>query len=130
MAQEKNQETIFLSEQGVTVTNARFILPKQTFAMSGITSVQDNEVKPSKIGPIIFILFGFIFLLVSNFSSYFLMTLGVFMLIIGGNWLVQKITYSIILHTASGEVKALTSENCAWISKVVRALNDSIISRS
>lgn len=33
------EERIFLKESGVVVSNARFIVPAQTFAMAGITSV-------------------------------------------------------------------------------------------
>lgn len=33
------EERTFLNENGVTVTSVCFIVPKQTFAMSGVTSV-------------------------------------------------------------------------------------------
>ena len=126
MAQEQGQETTFLSEQGIRVTNTRFILPKQTFAMSGITSVQSHEEKPSKAGPIIFFIVGALVIAGGGDAIYF----GVIMLIIGGIWLaVRKTTYHVLLHTASGEAKALSSKDGAWISKVVHALNDSIIHR-
>jgi hypothetical protein len=40
-------ERTFLDEGGVTVTNARFVVPVQTYAMSGITSVKSLKHTPS-----------------------------------------------------------------------------------
>ena len=42
------QEQIFLQENGVTVSQARFATPSQTFAMQGITSVAHNVFRPSR----------------------------------------------------------------------------------
>ncbi len=126
MAQEQAQETIFLNEMGVRVTNTRFILPKQTFAMSGITSVQSREEKPSKLVPIIFLAIGVLSFLGGKDAIFF----AVIMLAIGGIWLkLQKTTHHVLLHTASGEAKALSSYDESWVSKVVHALNDAIIHR-
>lgn len=36
-------EKTFLDEGGVTVTNARFVVPAQTYAMSEITSVKSLD---------------------------------------------------------------------------------------
>ena len=52
------EEKTFLSEGGITVTNARFIVPAQTYAMSGVTSVKSFEETPSRKGPILLILIG------------------------------------------------------------------------
>jgi len=41
----------------------------------------------------------------------------------------QKTEFSVLLTTSSGEVKALTSRDSEFISKVVGALNDSIVHR-
>lgn len=124
MSQE--QETTFLNEEGVRVTNTRFILPKQTFAMSGITSVQSGEDKPSKTGPVLFLIIGTLALFGGNDSLVF----AIIMLAVGGLWLFSlKTTYHVLLQTASGEAKALSSTNGAWVSKVVHAFNESIVHR-
>ncbi len=39
------EEKIFLNEGGVIVTSARFVVPSQTYAMSGVTSVKSYEEK-------------------------------------------------------------------------------------
>ena len=94
--------------------------------MSGITSVQSGEDKPSKVGPIIFLTIGTLSLFGGSDSIVF----AIIMLTIGGIWLAAlKTTFHILLQTASGEAKALSSTNGAWISKVVNALNESIVHR-
>jgi Family of unknown function (DUF6232) len=40
-------ESIFLAEQDVKVTNTRFIVPSETYAMSGIISIKTNVI-PAK----------------------------------------------------------------------------------
>ncbi len=122
MPQEK--EVFFLNEGGVQVTNTRFVLPKQTFAMSGITSVQSDEDKPSKTGPIILIIIGLICL----FND----AVGAGLAIIGFGALIiytLKTNYHVLLQTASGEAKALSSTNGEWINKVVHSLHESIVYR-
>ena len=47
------QETTFFEQGNVKVTNARFIVPSQTYAMSGITSVKFYTEKPSLVGPVV-----------------------------------------------------------------------------
>jgi hypothetical protein len=58
----KNQSTEnlypFLNEGGVTVTNARFVVPAQTYAMSGVTSVKSLKHTPSIKGPVILCIIG------------------------------------------------------------------------
>ncbi|WP_251358742.1 DUF6232 family protein [Kangiella sp. TOML190] len=91
---ESNQESVFLNEDGVRVTNARFILPKQTFAMSGITSVQSSEEKPSRVGPIVFIIIGV--LLFSGKGD--LIAGGIICLVLGIGWFfLQKPTFHVLL---------------------------------
>ena len=52
-------------ENGVTVTQARFVAPGQTFAMQGITSVAHNVSIPPKKSAIVPIVFGVILALIS-----------------------------------------------------------------
>ena len=124
--QDQNTETTFLSEDGVRVTNSRFIVPTQTFAMNGITSVQSFEEKPRRFWPIFFIVVGFL----SFFGGKDGIALGVLLLVVGGLWLAkQKTMFQVRLSTSSGEAKALSSNDKQWIEKVVLAINASIIHR-
>ena len=61
-------EETFLNEGGVQVTNARFVVPGQTYALSGVTSVSIHEKKPKRIGPIFLFIIGF-FCLMGGFSG-------------------------------------------------------------
>ena len=125
MAQEQQQETMFYDDDDVRITNTRFILPKQTFAMSGITSVKSIETRPSNIVPIVFLIIGVLTLLGEGPLGF-----AIFMFLVGGVWLaLQKTTYHVLLHTASGQTKALSSYDNTYISKVVQALNNSIVHR-
>jgi hypothetical protein len=115
-------ETTFLDEQGITVTNSRFVAGGRTFAMSGITSVHTTRTDPSRKGPIILIVLGLIFL-----AAYGIGLLG----IIGGVlwWMSQKPEFSIVLSSASGQVQAYTSQDSDFISRIVGAVNEAIIAR-
>lgn len=117
-------EQVFFFENGVRITNARFVVDSQTFAMSGITSVKAAEQKPPRAVPAVFIGLG-ILLMAATDPAF-----GGFFVAIGVIWAaLQKSTYHVALQTASGEAKALTSKDQAWVQKVVMSLNDAIIHR-
>jgi ABC-type uncharacterized transport system permease subunit len=118
------EEQIFLNEGGVTVTNARFVVPSQTYAMSGITSVKSYEKKPLRRGPILLIIIGVLMILKQTIGA------GFFCLVVALIWwMLQKTEYQVRLSTASGEATALKSNNTDWIIRVVSALNEAIIHR-
>jgi hypothetical protein len=52
------QETVFFEYESVRITNTRFIVDGQTFAMNNITSVKPLEKKPNRILPILLIVLG------------------------------------------------------------------------
>lgn len=127
MAMDAPAEKTFLNEGGVTVTNTRFIVPAQTFAMSGITSVKSFEERKSKTLPILLIVLGVLTLLGARDAGPLAVALAI--LAVGIGLLMRKPTFYVLLSVASGEAKALSSKDGAWISKVVAALNDSIVHR-
>ena len=115
----------------------RFIAGDQTFAMSGITSVKSSRQDPSRTGPIVFGIMGLVTLLAGRPGvmpgwtalpnapgAGLAIFLGAFIYLFA-----QKTESSVLLTTASGEVKALPSRDAAFVSKVVAALNDSIVHR-
>jgi hypothetical protein len=122
-------ETTFFQSGEVTVTNARFIVGTQTFAMRSITSVQGVETPASYTALVFLILVG-VYLAITGFPSFIgLAIVGVF-LVSGGIWLCfrQRPTYAVVLRTAGGEVTAYQSNDRDYIFQVIQALNDSIIS--
>lgn len=124
-------EKTFFDDGGIKVTQARFIVPGQTYAMSGVTSVATRKITPSKTWPIILTVVGF-FVMIGGFSAKSVGAGIVGLLILAGGiaWLLlQKPTYWVALHSASGEARALGDKNEAHIEAVIKALNDAIVAR-
>ncbi|SMG12479.1 DUF6232 family protein [Paraburkholderia susongensis] len=119
-------ERIFLEEGGVKVTSARFIVPAQTYAMSGITSVK-SKIEPAKRGgPIVVGVVG----LCAMFAGLAGVVIGAILIALAVLWWrAQKGEYHVLLHSSSGEAKALSSKDESFIGRVVAALNDSIVAR-
>lgn len=124
---EAQEEKVFFNEREVTVTNTRFILPGQkTYAMSGVTAVKTSRVDPKRLWPVICAVVGAYIAYKNqgiNAISFIFMAVGLVW------FFVQKTIYFVVLSTSSGEQQALQDTDFIWISKVVTALNESIIYR-
>ena len=118
------EEKTFLNEAGITVTNARFIVSSQTYAMSGITSVKNSHEPPSRTGSTICGAIGLVLLILSAWLYG-----AVFVAVAVAFWFSEKSRYHIVLATSGGELKALTREDAALVARVVQALNDAIVFR-
>lgn len=141
MAEEKT----FFQYEDVTVTNSRFMVGSQTFAMSNITSVKASEQEPKRFWPIALVVIGVLVLMgsvgvglaiggigVKGLAEVILGYVGIGLAIggIGVAWLLkQKTMYHVMLTTAGGETSALSSEQREYITKVVQALNEAIVAR-
>ena len=120
------EEKSFFNDGGVSVSNSRFIAQGQTYAMSGVTSVKSSRQDPSRKAPIIMGIVGLLALAGGSTAAI------VGLLLIAGAvamWFLQKAEFQVLLYTASGEAKALTSNDGAFVSNVVAALNDAIVHR-
>ncbi len=94
---------------GIKVTSARFMVDRQTYAMSGITSVKTEVEHPSKLGPYVTITFGVIgvFNGLADPSARGVAAMGLIVLAVGVLWLRSKRSeYMVLLTSASGETKA------------------------
>lgn len=120
-------ETEFFNNGNTVVTNARFIVDSQTYAMNGVTSVKQGFTPANrKTGIWVTIIGVLLFLALSGGGKFFgliLVALGI--------WFTYsaKPIASVILQSSSGEVQALSSEDTNYIAQVVSALNQSIIPR-
>lgn len=123
---DAQQEKVFFDEREVKVTNSRFILPgRKTFAMSGVTAVKTSQINPNRTWPVLFMIVGAIIGYNKGIN-----TASVVLFFAGFAWFfMQKTLYTIVLTTSSGEQQALQDVDLSWISRVVVALNDSIIHR-
>ena len=119
------EEQTFLNEGNVTVTNTRFIVPGETFAMAGVTSVSSLKDSPSRWGPIILIVIGAFGLSGSDTIPGGLMSLAAGI----AWWVLKKPKYIVLLTTASGEAQAFPSKDEAFIARIVNALSEAIVAR-
>ena len=135
-------EEVFLKQRDVQVTKSRFIVPGETYAMSGIISVKTNQV--TEKGPftlkykltfipvtwIVWLIVAQIIRLIhldliANLSFLLLLLLTWFI----GSSKSEVTKYSVVLRTSSGEVKALESESLDFIQEVTQAINQAMIAR-
>ena len=137
-------ETVFFQNETIMVTNARFVVGAKTFALSGITSVEVVEAdevveqQPGDIKPLILTGLGLVSIVVgiictmNGFGYGVLIVAGIIgvPILVGGALLSTQVkrAFKIVLKTASGEVTAYQSFDRAHISRINRALNDSIVS--
>ena len=120
-------EQIFFNQDGVSVSNARFIVSGQTYAMSAVTSVKQAVRPPSRGGPILLGIVGFLICFIGTTSA---IVVGLFMIICAiALGIKQKPEYIVVLNTSSGESQALKSVDRLYVESVVNALNHSIIHR-
>lgn len=123
-----DEETYFSSD-GVRVTNARFIVHGETYSMANVTSVKTGRSDPSRKGPLVTSGIG-VFALLAGSESGAGIVLG--LALIGAGiwwWQQQSPTYSVLLSSASGEVRALSSRNEELVQKVVESINQAIVAR-
>lgn len=118
------QERTFFEQGNVKVTNARFIVPSQTYAMSGITSVKFFTEKPSILLPIA----AFLVALLAMAGRGNIWSIAA-PLVVGVLLLLRKATHHVVLSSASGETRALASKDKHFISNVISGLNEAIVSR-
>ena len=120
-------EQIFFEERDVKVTNARFIVAAQTYAMNGVTSVKCSITPPNRSGAFIAIVIGLLVALGADGGGKLI---GLAMAAAGVWYLTQlKAVHSVYLSNASGEVQALSDPDETFIGSVVRALNEALVHR-
>ncbi|WP_175812975.1 DUF6232 family protein [Burkholderia contaminans] len=117
-------ETVFFQHGNVTVTNTRFIVPGQTYAMSNVTSIKHHEKAPSRALGVIVAIIGVLILFAHAWLvGLIAIALGAFLA-----WN-AKGQYDVLLHTASGEVRAFQSTDQGLVTKIVEALNQAVVFR-
>lgn len=119
-------ETIYFEQDGVQVTNARFKVDAQTYAVRNITSTA-AWTKPQRwLGALLCAVIGL--MAVSGGRGGFGVA-GFFLLLAAVLYWTGRPWHFVLLSTASGEVKALKSRERDYILRVVNALNDAMVSQ-
>lgn len=129
-------ETVFFESGNVKVTNARFVVGDQTYAMAAVNSVKvsSTDLTPSNTFPGILIAVGGIWFIGalaggSEFSSFIW---PIVLTAVGFYWfrsIKKTYEYQIVLTTSSGETSALKSTNDQDIRPVEKALHEAIVFR-
>ena len=124
-AEEPEEEKVFYRESEVCVTNTRFIVSGQTYAMSGITSIRFIKVSPNNTGAVVLLLVGLVLLFIPDIRLY-----GVAGVVAGIAWAwFNKPTYAVGVSSASGERHAIEEKDRNFIQDIVDALNKAIVYR-
>lgn len=120
-------EEIFYESGNVKVTNARFVVGSQTYAMNGVTSVKSLVVPANKGLAIILIVVGLLILVGASGGGK---VFGLLIAALGGYMIYKaKATHAVMLHSSSGETQALSSTDQVYIQSVIQALNEALIHR-
>jgi hypothetical protein len=127
----KAEVSFYSDGGGVRVTNSRLIIGQTTYAMLNITSVSRASQPPSRLGPLLFLIFGSLFVIAGfGGTQHGGAFLGVLLLAIGGLWwMMQKTKYHLRISSASGEANAVTDTDQQRVDNIVQAVNEAIIGR-
>jgi Family of unknown function (DUF6232) len=121
-------ERTYLQQGRITITNSRFIVGSQTYAMRGVTSVKGIEITPPRTGPVFLLLVGLLLTLVGLGNTVWALAgIGVLAVALAIWWICkQKSTFAVLLTTAAGELRVFESYSNQEIGNILDALNESI----
>lgn len=137
---EAQGEDVFLNEGGITATKTRFMVRGQTYAIANATFVSGATIPVKRGGVVILILFGGLLMLLGGLLlggdsdtrplAVVFLALGLTLTGVGVFVLTSlKDSYAVILNTAGSEMRTCISEDSRFISRVVAALNEAVVSR-
>ena len=116
-------EQTYFDNNGVKVTNARFIVDANTYSIRNITSTAAWTKKQQWIAAVVLALLGLV-------SIQGATPIGIFFIVLSGLALyLGRPVHFVRLHTSGGEVKAVKSYDLEYVRQVVQALNEAIISQ-
>lgn len=130
-------ETVFLEDGAVKVTNSRFIVSGKTFALSAVNSFRVNRIDETPNREIYKLyVFGLaiwaLFEGLSKDTSAFIMVFIAGAVALSIWWGIsgkEKIKYVLLLTTSSGESEALSSYVPGQIQQIENALTQAIVHR-
>jgi LPXTG-motif cell wall-anchored protein len=133
------EETVFLEEGSIRITNLRAIFGPKTYPVSYIASVSMVEKAPDPAMPIIFLFFlllvlaiflmmGFVLSFVTGDTPWTIIILGVLLFALAGLMLPKRKTrYIVQIASASGDTTVLDTTDRRQSARVVIAINKAII---
>lgn len=127
-------EATIYEKNDIKITSLRAVFGAKTYAISNITSVESKRIDGNGCLPaglmilgVLLFIYGIPRLLDGDFTwaIYGLIAFGLGFLIHRNN----RPSFVVSLATASGEIKAYTSDSQETITEIVKALNDAIIQK-
>ena len=128
------EENIY-ADNNVSITTARVMIGGTTYALRNITSVKMTLTPANKGCAILLLVIG-IFAGLGALVTFARDTAAGFVwLLIGGGlvagaifWMRSlKPSFHVTIASSSGEIRALTSQDKAYISKIVAGINEAIV---
>ncbi len=115
----------------VTVTRTRIVVRSQTYALSGVTAISNRRKEANKMWPMIMAAAGAIILLGGlQGGGTAIIVAGAMVGGMGVLWYRSVSTkFGVVLTTKAGDTEVLTSDDEDWISNVISALNDAMVTR-
>jgi hypothetical protein len=121
---------VFLQERGVVVTNARVVLPGETYAVALITSVRQETDDKGKTTALEFAVGSGILCLLTLVCGGFVLAAPLFFVIVICAVVAADIPVQhVVLVTSAHESRALSSPDQEFIKRVIQAINDAIVAR-
>ena len=124
-------EQILYSDESVTVTPARIQVGAAAYETGNVTSVRLATVTPSRGNAIAVVAFGALFSLVQLLREQpRIEVIALFALIalFGLVWIaLTRTSYAVVVSSSSGEQRALTSCDRAYIEKIVAVIRDALV---
>jgi hypothetical protein len=128
------EQTIY-RDNAVAVTTARVVIGSATYPLRNITSVKMTFTSPQVAGPLLVLLGGVFILLLttipfnpSNYKPIPGIAIGASIIFASVVWMLcLKTKYHVDLSTSGGEVHLVTSQNKAYVEKVVLSINDALV---
>ncbi len=129
------QEKEYYRAGNVLITNARAEMGGRTFAMANVTAVSMATAKPSPGCAFVLLALGALVGIAGLASiadgGIVALAIGVVIAAVGFAWLKSlKPAYSVNLGSASGESRAMQSQNREEIEQIVDAIKRAIVERS
>ena len=128
-----NEETTIYQQGSIKITNLRAIFAEKTYSISNITAVETKTIEPNKNLEFVLLFAGlsmFVCGVTDPSKNIQWLIFGVLALVIFYfMYRASRSTYAVNITTASGEVKAYTSQDQAAIQTIVQALNTAIVQK-
>ena len=107
------KETIFYQEDDVLVTNARFVIGTEVFAMRSVTSVEGTRVRRDYAVPAALVVLGAIlFVILFALDQRIWSAVGAIIAVAGISLAIfKKRPFAVVLNTTSGEAIAYESDD-------------------